>query len=1231
MNGVNRCFLWVGLLGATLTQAAVPGHAGDSWLASAQHELMQAEYRVSVNQSGWQAPNRAQGFRTYFDADGIRLVARSVGSEPLTRMTLAAYGRSGTKLAPGPAELDPGATAVILRWPGISARYENRNDGLRQELRLEQRPAGIGRLSLTWTIGDAIPQVSAGQVLLHGASNTLQLGEIAARDASDRTLPLQLTITGGQVVFSVDDRGADYPITVKSVFTGFADALLEANQTNARLGISVAGAGDVNGDGYADVIVGANLYDNGEADEGAAFIYFGGAGVFNTSADAQLESNQINAQFGRSVAGAGDVNGDGYADVIVGANLYDFGTVDEGAAFIYFGGPGAFNTTVDAIVDADQANAGVGISVAAAGDVNGDGYADVIVGAPGYDNGQTDEGAAFVFFGGAGAFNTSLDGQIESNQAGARLGGSVAGAADVNADGYADVIVGALLYGNGEANEGAAFVYFGGAGVFNTVADAVLESNQVGALFGASVAGAGDVNGDGFADVIVGAYLYDNGQTDEGAAFVYFGGAGSFNSTADAQLEVNDGGANLGLSVAGGGDVNGDGYADVIVGAPAFGPFDEGAAFVYFGGAGSFDASFDAQLNSFQVSPAMAFSVAAAGDVNGDGFADLIVGAPLYDNGQTDEGAAFIYFGGAGAFNLGADAQLESNQLSAGLGWTVAAAGDVNGDGFADVIVAAPFFDNGEVDEGVALLYFGAAGSFDTTADALLEVNLTSFLFGFGGAAGAGDVNGDGYADVMVGAPGYDNGQNNEGAVFLYFGGAGAFDTGVDAVLESNVADALLGISVAAAGDVNGDGYADLIVGAPFPATLDGGGRAFLYFGGVGAFDTSVDAVLQPGLAGRQLGGVSGAGDVNGDGFADVIIGMVDSGADPGAALIYFGGAGAFNTSADAQLQPAPAGASLGSSVAGAGDLNGDGYDDVVIGANGYDGGQLNEGAFFVYFGGAGAFNTGVDAQFESNQADARLGSVAGAGDVNGDGYADLFVGAPGYDNGQTDEGAAWIFYGAASGLETVADAQLESNQAGAAFGAVVAGAGDVNGDGFADVIVGARLYDSGQTDEGAAFVYYGTAKGRLVMASQFRADGSTPVEPWGLSQQADGFVVSIEASSARGRERARLQVEACPNGAAFGSLLCDVRTASSWTDLGSNPLGQTLALPITGLSVNRLYHWRARVQYAAFTVTTPGILAPPKPAFGPWRRVQANAALGDIRTSVPPPPPVLIFADGFE
>ena len=123
-----------------------------------------------------------------------------------------------------------------------------------------------------------------------------------------------------------------------------------------------------------------------------------------------------------------------------------------------------------------------------------------------------------------------------------------------------------------------------------------------------------------------------------------------------------------------------------------------------------------------------------------------------------------------------------------------------------------------------------------------------------------------------------------------------------------------------------------------------------------------------------------------------------------------------------------------------------------------------------------------------------------------------------------------------------------------------------------------------------------------------------------------DGFAVAVEATSPRGRERARLQLEACANGAPFVSPLCRLFTATSWTDLGNSPLGGTLVMPATGLIADRVYHWRARVQYAAFGVTEPGIASPPNPAAGPWRRLQTTAAVADIRTTS-----ALLFANGFE
>jgi hypothetical protein len=302
------------------------------------------------------------------------------------------------------------------------------------------------------------------------------------------------------------------------------------------------------------VIVGADRYDNGQTDEGAAFLFLGkAAGMTNgnpSTASARLESDQADALLGASVAGAGDVNGDGYSDVIVGADRYDNGQGDEGAAWIFLGGiANGTPATAAAQLESNQASAIFGGSVAAAGDVNRDGYADVIVGAEAYDNGQTDEGAAFLFLGSALGIASGHPGtaatRLESDQANAFLGGSVAGAGDVNGDGYADVIVGADRYDNGQNDEGAAFLFLGAAsGVANgTPANAAarLESDQAGALLGASVASAGDVNGDGFADLIVGADLYDNGQSDEGAAFVFPGNRGRNGRTVRSEQRRGDG------------------------------------------------------------------------------------------------------------------------------------------------------------------------------------------------------------------------------------------------------------------------------------------------------------------------------------------------------------------------------------------------------------------------------------------------------------------------------------------------------------------------------------------------------------------------------------------------------------------------------------------------------------------------------------------------------------------
>jgi hypothetical protein len=493
-----------------------------------------------------------------------------------------------------------------------------------------------------------------------------------------------------------------------------------------------------------------------------------------------------------------------------------------------------------------------GADVASQGDVNGDGYADLVVGA---GTAVLTGGEVYVYHGGgagvASAVPTAAAAHIDADQANTNLGWSVAGAGDVNGDGFSDVIVGAYAYDAGETNEGAAFVFHGGpAGIVAggpEDAAAQLEANQANAGFGFSVAGAGDVNGDGYGDVIVGAWLYDAGESNEGAAFVFHGSstgmADGNPGTAPTQIESNQASGVLGWRVAGAGDVNGDGLADVILGAPLLG--SGGTALVFHGrliGIADGNPSTAQTVLTGVSGASFGWDVAGAGDVNGDGYADVIVGADTYTNGQSFEGAAFVFHGdAAGIANgtaAGAATQLESNQTSANLGYSVAGAGDVNGDGFADVIVGARGYDSGATDDGIALVFHGgAAGVADgdpAAAATYLEGDAEGIGFG-GDVGGAGDVNGDGYADVIVGASGYDENGTDEGAAFVFHGGpSGVADANAGAAATALIGDddfGQLGASVAGAGDVNGDGFADVIVGA---YTRFDQGAAFVHLGGGG-------------------------------------------------------------------------------------------------------------------------------------------------------------------------------------------------------------------------------------------------------------------------------------------------------------------------------------------------------------------------------------------------------------
>ena len=330
----------------------------------------------------------------------------------------------------------------------------------------------------------------------------------------------------------------------------------------------------MNGDGCDDAVVGAPYHDVGERETGRnagrVYVFYGcsESGGLSTTPDWILEGEGQDTHFGISVDTAGDVNGDGYDDIIVGAPGYTNDAGKIGRAYVFLGFGSGQTTSLFWSNDGDQAGALYGQSVSAAGDVNGDGYGDIIVGAPRYDNNEVDEGSAFVFFGSESAISASYW-MTESNRTNAEFGGSVGTAGDVNGDGYADVIVGAPAYTITLASEGAAFAYYGSPTGLGTIQDWKIAGGQQEARFGASVGTAGDVNGDGYDEVIVGAPFYSVSQSAQQGLTLAF--RGSETGLGTMVYWSTDGGqarTRFGTSAGTAGDVNNDGYADAIVGAP---------------------------------------------------------------------------------------------------------------------------------------------------------------------------------------------------------------------------------------------------------------------------------------------------------------------------------------------------------------------------------------------------------------------------------------------------------------------------------------------------------------------------------------------------------------------------------------------------------------------------------------------------------------------------------------
>ncbi|CAN5448437.1 hypothetical protein BH10PSE7_BH10PSE7_07810 [soil metagenome] len=442
-------------------------------------------------------------------------------------------------------------------------------------------------------------------------------------------------------------------------------------------------------------------------------------------------------------------------------------------------------------------------------------------------------------------------------------------------------------------------------------------------------------------------------------------------------------------------------------------------------------------------------SVSSAGDINGDGYDDLLIGAPNSAKG----GATLIFgrAGGFGNLDLASLAPGDGFHIGGAgdgdlAGFAVAGAGDFNGDGFDDIIIGAPEADAPQSKAGLAYLLFGHAAGFGAVDLAALTPDDGILIQGAKGlahmgrsVATAGDVNNDGYADILVGEP---FGTDSAGRTYLIYGGAtnpASFDVsslppGRGLIIQGAAAGDNSSYSTSAAGDVDGDGISDLIVGAPFAGGF--AGSAFVVFGkalgsgtvNLGALGTGgfrIDGVAAYDQAGLT---VSGAGDINGDGFDEIIVGAPFAAGGKGQAYVVFGKAAGFGTVDLAAL--GTAGFALtggtddnaGFSVASAGDVNGDGFDDLLIGAASANRSGIDSaGETYVVFGKAAGFGA-VDLSALNGTNGFRIQGIAeldqsgfsvSSADVNGDGFSDIVIAAPFADGtAGEDSGETYVIFG---------------------------------------------------------------------------------------------------------------------------------------------------------------------------------------------------------------------------
>jgi hypothetical protein len=504
------------------------------------------------------------------------------------------------------------------------------------------------RQPLLGSRGGAEPDVRYATGILDDArwaTATAVAGPWAARDGGSRLVATVRGLAPLTHHFGVGLGGERSPRRpgVASVLP-LRQAVLDGGVAEAFFGHTVAMAGDVDGDGHADLLVGAPWSDEGLEETrpryarwlrrglrwlrlpvsggkaGAAFVFPGGKdGV--SAAPRWTILGQADGEFlGSSVAGLGDLNRDGFADIAVGVPGRDTGLRDEGAVFVYHGRRGPRPAAPDLVLFGRTRDESFGAAVAGAGDLDGDGHPDWAIGAPGSNLGAPNGGAVFVRYGGPAGAARGAETTLAGRTFDGLFGSALAGVGDVNGDGHADLLVGAYEGVGDFRASGAAYLFYGGPRALGPAPDRSWKGLAAGDQFGSVLAALGDVDGDGFPDFAVAAPKHGEADDERGAVYVFHGGPQGPQASPRTVLRGPWPGARFGTSLAGAGDQDRDGYADLLVGAA-------NAVFLFRGGPRGVDPEPAFVLRGEHAGARLGQAVAGGQDLDGDGVPDLAIGA----------------------------------------------------------------------------------------------------------------------------------------------------------------------------------------------------------------------------------------------------------------------------------------------------------------------------------------------------------------------------------------------------------------------------------------------------------------------------------------------------------------------------------------------------------------------------------------------------------------------------